>query len=117
MKKIVLIMAVLAIMAASVFAANTVHTDKRGNLPWVIDTTGTLTTDRVKINYVIWFDCDTDDDQFVLKDTAGNIVYQDTDGEAGKPHVIYPGTECTGLSLETLDSGYLLIGVSYATSI
>jgi hypothetical protein len=60
---------------------------------------------------IVWMDCTAGGHTFVLKDAAGKLLWQDTDGEAGIPHVFYLDIPVTGITLETLDSGYLLMDV------
>jgi hypothetical protein len=111
---IVLIMAaavaVVALTGTPALPANS-QTDQY-DLPWVLDTTGALTTSSVRVVTIAWFGCSSDGHDFILKDTDGDIVWQDLDGEDGKVHWWRDlNIEADGLDLDTLDSGTLLMQV------
>jgi len=81
--------------------------------PWYIDTSGvTPETGTARIRMIAWFDCTTNGHDFVLVDNSGTTIFADTSGQAGVPH-FYSNLDITttGIGIQKLDSGYLLIDV------
>lgn len=93
-------------------AANSTPTpDATYGATWVLDTTGTITTDKVQIRTVYWTGCTTNNHTFILTDGDDNLIWKDLGGEAGIPHMFYLDRPVNGLKLTTLGSGTLTIDV------
>jgi len=110
MKKLALILAFAALLTGLSAAPAPAANDITGHV-WVLDTTGAITTSEVRVRMIVWMDCTTGGHSFVLNDAAGALIFKDTDGEAGIPHVYYLDIPVTGITLQTLGSGYLLMDV------
>lgn len=102
----------VAVFLGLAYAANSTPTpDKVYGATWVLDTTGTITTEKVYIAYIYWDGCTTDGHDMILTDGDGNLVWQDLEGEEGIAHMFSIQRPVDGLILSTLGSGNVQITV------
>lgn len=82
-------------------------------LPGVYTTTGLKESGQLHIQALVWTGVTTAADTVVVKDSAGNTLWQAiAEGTATYVAQTFPGERglaCTGLNLTTLASGTLLV--------
>jgi len=77
--------------------------------PMVLDTAGVISESPVVIKAIYWTGITTDGDDLVIKDMAGNIIWQ-AKGLANTDRKIkLDNYVAQGLNLVTLDSGIVLV--------
>lgn len=77
---------------------------------WVLDTTGSVTTDPVKVDQIIWSDITNDDDDLEILTASGGGRLWKVKGKSGiDMHVDMDGQWFDGIYLNTLDSGEVTI--------
>lgn len=79
-------------------------------IPWEVDTTGTLTENRIKVKEFYWLAPTNSGDELIVNDIDGNVVLYAIAEANGQSQVFYKGgVWYQGLVLDTLDSGTLFI--------
>ncbi|HNR12058.1 MAG TPA: hypothetical protein PKM59_01960 [Thermodesulfobacteriota bacterium] len=110
---IVIALLALVVIVVNTYAANSTPTPSAvEGATWTLDTVGVITTGKVRIRTIYWVDCTTNGHSFIINDAAGNLIWKDTDGEAGIGHLFYIDRVVTGVTLNTLGSGTLIIDVA-----
>lgn len=79
------------------------------NRPWVIDSTGVLTTDRLRLRGIRWVGATTAAHVAELKDSAGRVVWSSVAGGGNNVEADSPTFDVLGLQCTTLASGKLYV--------
>lgn len=78
--------------------------------PWKLDTTGAITTDRVRVKRILWNNPTDATHTLIIKDKNGNVVYSRNATAVGVDDVDVEVAECAGqewngITLDTIGSG------------
>jgi hypothetical protein len=80
--------------------------------PWSLDTEGAVYTHSVKIKTIHWVTPAAADDVLIIKDKNGNVIVQAVCEVDGSSQIFRIGKWYAGLTVDTLDSGTVLVHVT-----
>lgn len=86
--------------------------DITGN-PWFLDTTGTIYTDKVKIESIVWSDQVAAGDQLLIKDNNGKTILDTKASAANTEQWFGIKGWFNGIVLTTLASGKVMLYMAY----
>lgn len=72
---------------------------------WVLDATGSVYTNRVKIKTIIWTGISTNGDDLLINESSGGQIILSIKGGANNPFSVEVNRWYDGIYLTTLDSG------------
>jgi len=76
---------------------------------WVLDTVGSVTTEKVKIKGIHWTGITTDSDDLLINDASGGQIIVSAKGFAKSDMYFWIDGWRDGLYLTTLDSGTVMV--------
>lgn len=83
--------------------------------PWKLDSTGVVTTERVRVARVAWINPTDAAHTLILHDKNGNIVYSRNATAAGADDVEHDVAACAGQEWNGLTVNTIGSGIAYVT--
>ena len=82
------------------------------NNPWILDSTGVVTTDMIRVKGIRWTGAGSGN-TVILKDAAGHVVWNSVGNAANYVEAdgisFTPGLNWNGLTVDTIAAGVLLV--------